>query len=67
MFVQAIEGRLADGDQLRRQLERWMDELKPGARGFLGTTAGVTDSGDAIAFARFETRADAMANSDRPE
>ena len=67
MFVQAIEGRVADGDGLRRQLERWMSELRPGARGFLGSTAGVTDGGDAVAFARFETSSDAKANSERPE
>ena len=67
MFVQAIEGRVADGDGLRRQLERWMSELRPGAQGFLGSTAGVTDGGDAVAFARFETSSDAEANSERPE
>jgi hypothetical protein len=67
MFVQAIEGRVADGDGLRRQLERWMSELRPGAQGFLGSTAGVTDGGDAVAFARFETSSDAKANSERPE
>jgi len=58
---------LGDGEQLRRQLERWVVELRPGARGYLGSTAGVTDRGDAIGFARFESRSDAMANSDRPE
>ena len=67
MFVQAIEGRVADGDGLRRQLERWMSDLRPGAQGFLGSTAGVTDGGDAVAFARFETSSDAKANSERPE
>ena len=67
MFVQAIEGRVADREGLRRQFERWMSELRPGARGYLGSTAGVTDGGDALAFARFETAADARANSERPE
>jgi hypothetical protein len=67
MFVQAIEGRVADGNELRRQLERWMSELRPGAKGFLGSTAGVTDGGDAVVFARFETSSDATANSERPE
>lgn len=67
MFVQAIEGRVADSDGLRRQLERWMSDLRPGAPGFLGSTAGVTDGGDAVAFARFETASDAKANSERPE
>ena len=67
MFVQAIEGRIADREGLRRQLERWESELRPGARGFLGSTAGVTDGGEVLAFARFETAADATANGDRPE
>jgi hypothetical protein len=67
VFVQAIEGRVADRDGLRRQLDRWMSELRPGAEGYLGSTAGVTDSGEAIAFARFESSADAKANSERPE
>lgn len=67
MFVQAIEGRIADADGLRRQLERWMSELRPGAAGFLGSTAGVTDAGDAVVFARFETASDASANNERSE
>jgi len=67
MFVQVMEGRIADRDGLRRQLERWVTELRPGATGFLGTTAGVSDDGRALAFARFASRADAMANSARPE
>jgi hypothetical protein len=67
MFVQAIEGRVGDPEGLRRQLERWMSELRPGAEGFLGSTAGITDGGDGIAFARFDTAAHARANSERPE
>jgi hypothetical protein len=67
MFVQVIEGRVADREGLRRQLDRWMSELRPGAKGFLGSTAGVTDDGRAIAFARFDSAADAQANSDRAE
>jgi hypothetical protein len=67
MFVQLIEGRVADRDGLRRQLERWASELQPGAEGFLGSTAGVTDDGDGIVLARFETAAAARANSDRAE
>jgi hypothetical protein len=53
MFVQIIEGRVADRDGLRSQMDRWMAELRPGAEGFLGTTAGVTDDGRAVCFARF--------------
>lgn len=67
MFVQIIEGRVADLDGLRRQMERWHTELRPGATGFLGSTSGVTDDGRFIAFARFESAAAAKANSDRAE
>jgi hypothetical protein len=67
MFVQVIEGRVTDRDALRRQMDRWQTELRSGATGFLGSTAGVTDDGHAIALARFESAAAAKANSDRPE
>ena len=67
MFVQVIEGPVSDREGLRRQMDRWMVELRPGATGYLGTTAGVTSDDRAIAFARFETAADAQANSERPE
>lgn len=67
MFVQVIEGRVSNREGLKRQMDRWMSDLRPGATGFLGSTAGVTDDGDAIAFARFESAAAAKANSERPE
>ena len=67
MFVQVIEGQVADRDGLRRQMDRWMSELRPGASGFLGSTAGITDRDMFLAFARFESAADAAANSERPE
>src|SRR5262245_52126402 len=44
-----------------------MSELRPGAAGFLGTTAGVTDDGTAFIAARFESEQSAQANSGRPE
>lgn len=67
MFVQVIEGRVSDREGLRRQMDKWMTDLRPGASGFLGSTAGVTEDGKGIAFARFESAAAARANSDRPE
>ena len=67
MFVQIIEGRAADVDGMRRLMERWMRELRPGADGFLGTTGGVTSDGRAIAVVRFESPDAAAANSGRPE
>ncbi len=67
MFVQVIEGRVADREALHRQMDRWQAELRPGAAGFLGSTAGVADDGSAVCFARFESAAAAQANSSRPE
>jgi hypothetical protein len=67
MFVQVIEGRVHDRERLHRQLDRWNDELRPGASGFLGSTAGVSDDGRAIVLARFQSADEARANSDRPE
>lgn len=67
MFVQVIEGQVADREGLHRQLDRWMAELRPGASGYLGTTAGVADDHRGYAFARFESADAAKANSERAE
>jgi hypothetical protein len=67
MFVQVIEGRTTDAGRFTRQFEQWAAELRPGADGFLGSTAGVTEDGRAIVLARFDSEEQARANSDRPE
>lgn len=67
MFVQVIKGRTRDAAGVRRQSERWRDDVRPGAKGFLGSTVGIADDGTFIAFARFADEAAARANSDRPE
>jgi len=67
MFVQVIKGRTADPAALRAAMDRWMQDLAPGAIGWLGSTAGVTADGRAIAVARFESEEAARRNSDRPE
>jgi hypothetical protein len=67
MFVQVIQGQVSDPGQVRAALDRWAQELAPGADGWLGSTAGVTDDGRFIAVARFETEEAARRNSDRPE
>lgn len=67
MFVQVIEGRVKDRDGLRRQMDRWMTELRPGAEGFLGATGGVADDGHGVSLVRFESAEAARANSERPE
>ena len=67
MFVQVIQGQVSDAGQARAALDRWVQELAPGATGWLGSTAGVTEDGRFIALARFESEEAAQRNSDRPE
>jgi hypothetical protein len=67
MFVQVIQGQVADAGKLRAALDRWAEELAPEATGWLGSTAGVTEDGRFIALARFESEEAARRNSDRPE
>jgi hypothetical protein len=67
MFLQVISGRTADREGLRRQFDRWEQELRPGAVGFLGSTGGLTDDGRFIAVARFASVDAARRNSARDE
>jgi hypothetical protein len=67
MFVQVIQGHVTDPKQVRAALDRWAAELAPGAEGWLGSTAGITEDGRFIALARFENEELALRNSSRPE
>ncbi len=67
MFVQVVTAKVNDREALERQFDRWEQEIRPGAEGFLGGTIGVTEDGRLIAFARFESEEAARRNSDRPE
>jgi hypothetical protein len=67
MFIQMMEGRVADEDGLRRQLDAWRTDLAPGAEGWVGATMGVTADGTYVAVVRFESEAAAQANASRPE
>ncbi|HYO61462.1 MAG TPA: hypothetical protein VEU29_06155 [Actinomycetota bacterium] len=67
MFAQIVQGRVTDPAGLRKQWERWVEDVRPNAQGFLGATAGVTAGGEFVSIARFEDEAAARANSDRPE
>lgn len=67
MFVQVIEGRTSDPAGFMEHGERWQRELRPGAIGYLGVTAGTTSDGRTIAIVRFEDEASARKNAERPE
>jgi len=64
MFVQVIQGKVKDTDLLTRQMDRWVAEIKPGVKGYLGSTTGITPDGQAITLARFESAEAAASNSD---
>lgn len=55
MFVQIIEGKVRDAHAMKERGEVWQRELRPGATGFAGVTAGVTADGRAITIVRFES------------
>lgn len=67
MFVQVIQGQVADAAAMKARLDRWVAEMAPSVEGWLGTTAGVTDDGRFVALVRFESEDAARQNSERPE
>ena len=67
MFVQFIRAQVGDEAAVRRVMERWEQELRPGADGFLGSTTGITTAGEMVAVVRFASEEQARRNSDRAE
>ena len=67
MFIQIIQGRCTRQDEMHALADEWREQLATGADGWLGGTYGFTDDGMFLGVVRFEDRATAMANSDRPE
>ena len=67
MFAQVIQGKTSDAQGLLAAMDRWVEELRPGSIGYLGSTIGVSDGGDFFAVARFESAEAAKQNGDRPE
>ena len=67
MFIQVIQGKVANAEGLQAAMDRWKQDLQPGATGWLGSTSGITDDGTFIASVRFESEDAARRNSMRPE
>jgi hypothetical protein len=67
MFVQVIKAKTSDVSALGAQLERWLQEVRPGAIGYVGSTVGISDDGTAYLFARFTDADSAAKNGGRPE
>ena len=67
MFAQVIQAKTSNPDGFSQMQEKWEKELRPGAKGWVGTTGGVAEDGTVILCVRFESEEAAKANSDRPE
>lgn len=67
MFIQVIQGKVSDPSGLCQQLDRWTKEVQAGATGYLGSTFGVANNGEAIGIVRFDSAEAAARNSSRPE
>jgi hypothetical protein len=67
MFMQIINGPVADRDHFLREGARWYDEIRPDAIGYVGGVWGLTEDGTGLAVATFESEAAAEANGARPE
>ncbi len=67
MFIQIVQAPCTRQDEARACGDRWIEELSPGATGWLGGTYGFTDDDMFVGVIRFDSRESAMANSARPE
>lgn len=67
MFVQMFSAQVTDAEAVRSVLTGWPSGAGREAKGWLGSTGGITDEGQFIGFARFESEEAARANSERPE
>ena len=67
MFAQMFTGKVTDAEAVRAAFEGWPAAVGRDAKGWLGSTAGITDDGQLVALARFESEEAARANSERPE
>lgn len=67
MFIQVVKGKTKDAAGIKAAVAKWQTDVKPVAKGYLGSTSGVTADGTTIAVVRFESEAAAQANSDLPE
>ncbi len=67
MFVQIIRAKVSDRQAAEAAAARWVEDLGPGAKGWVGGTSGVTDDGELFVMAQFDSEGSARANSARPE
>jgi hypothetical protein len=67
MFIQIIQGRCRDADEMHRLIDEWREQMGSTAEGWLGGTYGITDDNEFVGVVRFESREAAARNSAKPE
>jgi hypothetical protein len=67
MYVQVIKGRTKDPQALMEYGRSWQTKVRPGAIGYVGSTAGVSPDGTFVVLAQFTDDVSAKENSSRPE
>lgn len=67
MLAETIRGRVSDPKAMGAAFDSWMHEIAPGAKGWLGSTGGVTDDNELFILTLFESEEEARANEVRPE
>lgn len=67
MFVQVVQAKTKDKAGVKEMWDRWNREVKPAASGYIGATGGVTEDGDLLVIARFESAEAAERNNNIPE
>jgi hypothetical protein len=67
VFIQVVQAKTTDKAGVKEMWDRWNREVKPTATGYLGATGGVTENGDLLVIARFESAEAAERNNSIPE
>jgi hypothetical protein len=67
MFAQVIQAKTSNPEGFRQMQEKWDKDVRPGAKGWVGMTGGVSPDGTLVICVRFESEEAATANSERPE
>jgi hypothetical protein len=67
VFVQILQGKVADAAGVRGELDRWWRELGPSVPGWRRLTAALGDDGEFLALLQFDSRDSYRHNRARPE
>jgi hypothetical protein len=67
VLAETIRGRVSDPKAMGAAFDSWVQEIAPSAKGWLGSTGGVTDDNELFILTLFESEEEAKAHESRPE